>query len=93
MYRLTNSSSNIVVVSVSKFVKRTRLRVTLAGSSILLTKSSTCLNRVWAQRGLGKPKMPEEMAGMETDSHLRKQAQTSVALMQLPNSSTSLRRP
>ncbi len=58
----------MIVVSLSKFVNLTSLSVTRSGL-VLQTKRSTSLNRISAQRGLGKPKIPEEMAGIATDSH------------------------
>jgi hypothetical protein len=38
---------------------------------------------ILAQSGLGKPKMPEEIAGIATDSHLSLQAQTRVLQTEL----------
>lgn len=69
------------MVSESKFVKRTFFKEMEEGSSIRLAKSSSAVNIVVAQRGLGKPKIPEEIAGMETDSQSSLQAQIKVCLM------------
>ena len=66
-----NSSWNISVVSESKFERRTSLR--FRATSCFLASTTNYFNarkNTLAQRGFGKPKMPEEMAGMETDWHL-----------------------
>ena len=93
-----NSLSNTVVVSVSKFVKRMRRSLTaFSGSSpealMLSANSSAALKRTSAQRGLGNPKIPEEMAGIATDSKPNLHAQISVLLMQEYKSSSSFLRP
>ena len=87
-YLLTNSLSKIVVVSVSKLVNRTRRRETASWgfrpeALMFKAKSSAALKSTIAHRGLGKPKIPDEMAGIATDSHFNLQAQIKVALMQL----------
>ena len=47
------------------------------------------LNMVYAQRGLGKPKMPEDIAGIDTDSQSSFVAQSKVLLTQELNKPTS----
>lgn len=46
-------------------------------------KSSAASNKISAQSGLGKPKIPEEMAGIETDTHFKLLAFFKVLEMQL----------
>ena len=73
----------------SKLVKRTLLKLTRLGSPTLLMKSSTHQKRVLAQSGLGKPKIPEEMAGIDTDLHFSLQAQIRVYVIQEARRPTS----
>ena len=34
-----------------------------------LVKACKLIKKTWAQRGFGKPKIPEEMAGIDTELH------------------------
>ncbi len=74
-YLLFNSFLNISVVSLSKLVNLIlyNLRVFLSSvSSSLCSKNfSAAVNIICAHIGLGKPKIPEEMAGIDTDLQFR----------------------
>ena len=65
-----NCSRNMIVVSVSKLHRRTcsSLRVSPAlivfATNILRTRKKT-----WAHNGFGKPKMPDDIAGIDTVLH------------------------
>jgi hypothetical protein len=60
---------------------------------MLSAKSSAALKRTLAHSGLGNPKIPEEMAGIATDSQSFLHAQISVLLMQEYKSFSSSLRP
>jgi hypothetical protein len=60
---------------------------------MLSAKSSAALKRTLAHRGLGNPNIPEEMAGIATDSKPNFAAQISVLLMQEYKSLSSFLRP
>lgn len=77
----------MMVVSESKLVNLIVLILT-EYLSFSFTKSSAALNSVLVQSGFGNPKIPEEIAGIDTLSHLSSTALAKVALMQLYNNST-----
>ncbi len=60
---------------------------------MLSAKSSAALKSTLAQRGLGNPKIPEEIAGIATESQFNLHAQIRVFLMQEYKSPTSSLRP
>jgi len=75
------------VVSESKFVNLILRNLTASNGSspealMLRAKSSAALKRIFAHSGFGKPNIPEEIAGIDTDSQFNIHAQISVALIQ-----------
>lgn len=62
----SNSALKISVVSVSKFVRRTKLRLKLSLEHFTdLTNRASDLKKTSAQRSFGNPKMPDEIAGID----------------------------
>jgi len=64
------------------------MSLSTVSSFALLQNTSIALKKVWAQRGFGKPKIPLEIAGMDTDLHLSLFANLSVFRTAACNKST-----
>ena len=88
---LSNSRMKTSHVGSSKLVRRTFLRLRTKFYSLdTLTNFFRFAKTMFAHRSFGKPKLPVEMAGIETDSHLSSLALISVFMIALDSISTFL---
>ena len=78
------------VVSVSKLVNLTNFNTCkLVSEAAILANLSTSWHIIYPHNGLGNPKIPDEIAGIETDSHFNSLALIKVFLIHSLNRSGS----